>query len=253
MFTKSQVLPAFAWLGLWAGWGCAHQTQAPAHSSRTLTPPSQTHVRVPSLLVPESTHELAAPGPSPLPIEVAEARVPVLAIPDERLLDHCDGARAIVVHKAARQLELTCAGAVAARYATSLGNVPDGAKEHEGDGKTPEGEYYVTLRFPSQYHLSLQISYPGIDDAERGLREGLVGRGEHDTIVTAIRQCRNPPQNTRLGSLVQIHGGGGGAWAGDWTLGCVAVDNKAIERVFDFHRPGCEVDGTPRTKVVILP
>jgi hypothetical protein len=172
--------------------------------------------------------------------------------PDPSLLDDCKAPRSMVAYKAARKLELFCGDALAARYDTSLSFAAAGNKEKSGDSKTPEGEYYVTLKFHSQFHRSLQLSYPSIVDAERGLAERLITRRKHDEIIAAIKQCRNPPQDTGLGGLVQIHGGGGGTDVGDWTLGCVAVDNSEIERVFAFHLPGCDA-GVPRTRVFIRP
>jgi hypothetical protein len=174
-------------------------------------------------------------------------------VPDETLLKSCEGRRWIVVHKAARRLELYCGDALAARYNASLGFAPDGHKEREGDGRTPEGEYFVILKYASQFHRSLQISYPNVADAEVGLARGRINASQYESIVRANRACSNPPQNTPLGSLIQIHGGGGGAEAGDWTLGCVAVDNPEIERVYLFHKPGCDNEGRPMTRVVILP
>jgi hypothetical protein len=202
-------------------------------------------------LLAENTAPPAAEGApavldAPATVAVAEA-----SRPDPHLLGACDAPRSIVIYKAARTLELWCGAELAARYDTSLGFAPAGDKVREGDGKTPEGEYRVTLKYPSKFHRSLQINYPNIADAERGLRDGIISRAEHDAIVLANRQCRNPPQDTALGSYVQIHGGGGGTWAGDWTLGCVAVNNDFIEEVFAFHRAGCNADGSPRTKIVI--
>ncbi len=190
-----------------------------------------------------------APEPPPpiVPVAVHEPE------PNAALLESCDAARSIVIHKAARRLELYCGDDLAARFDTSLGFAPAGAKQVSGDGKTPEGEYYVTLKYESKFHRSLQLSYPGIADADRGLREHVVTPQQHDAIVRAVRACQNPPQDTALGSYVQIHGGGGGSEAGDWTLGCVAVDDPEIEQVYAFHRAGCTPDGTPRTKIVILP
>ncbi len=173
--------------------------------------------------------------------------------PDGSLLDNCNAPRSIVVHKAERVLDLFCGTTHAAHYHTSLGYAAAGAKEKNGDGKTPEGEYYVTLKYPSQFHMSLQISYPSIPDAERGLVQRIITHAQHDAIVSAIKQCRNPPQDTMLGSYVQIHGGGGGTDVGDWTLGCVAVDDDEIEKVFAFQLPGCDRDGSPRTRVIIKP
>lgn len=165
----------------------------------------------------------------------------------------CADARRIVVHKAARILELHCGARVVRRFEASLGFAPVGHKEQEGDGRTPEGEYLISRKFPSGFHRSLQLAYPNAADAADGLARGTITRAEHDAIVRALAGCREPPQTTGLGSLLQIHGHGGGADAGDWTLGCVAVDDPEIEEVYAFHRPGCDADSRPRTPVVIRP
>lgn len=169
------------------------------------------------------------------------------------LLTGCAEHRSIVVYKAARQLELRCGEQVAARYGISLGFEPTGDKHNEGDGRTPEGEYLITGKFSSQFHRSLQLAYPNADDAARGLEEKQISRQQHDTIVRALRSCRRPPQNTALGSLLQIHGGGGGPEYPDWTLGCIALTNDAIDAAYAFHLPGCDGDGRPRTPARILP
>lgn len=169
------------------------------------------------------------------------------------LLESCTEGRAIVIFKAARTLELRCGDAVAGRYAISLGFAPAHHKLMEGDGRTPEGDYFITHKFVSQFHRSLQVAYPNARDAARGLAEGTITRRQHDAIVSAVSNCRLPPQNTMLGSHIQIHGAGGGAWAGDWTLGCVALDNDPIEAVFAFHERGCNADGSPKTPIRIRP
>lgn len=52
-------------------------------------------------------------------------------------------------------------GKVLRNYTVSLGFSPQGAKHQKGDGKTPEGHYYIRAKNPhSQFHRSLQISYP---------------------------------------------------------------------------------------------
>ena len=169
------------------------------------------------------------------------------------LLATCSDQRSIVVHKAARILELRCGDALVRRFEASLGFAPEGHKEREGDGRTPEGEYFIATKYPSRYHRSLELAYPNAADAAEGLRRGTISRGEHDAIVRALASCREPPQTTGLGSVLQIHGSGGGRDVGDWTLGCVAVDDPQIEQVYAFHRTGCDRDGRPLTPVRILP
>ena len=239
--------------------GCAPHGSSPRNTAPAVTAPA---VTAPAASPPIAGADRLPGGPnvvapaSPQPSLTAAAPVDAAptteAVPDESLLGNCQGSRRMLIKKASRQLELFCSGALAGRYAVSLGFAPVGDKVQEGDGKTPEGDFYITQKFPSQFHRSLQLSYPNIAAAERGLKDGLITPGQHRAIVAANRVCGNPPQNTPLGSLLQIHGGGGGAWAGDWTLGCVALENRAIETIFAFHRPGC-TDGTPNTIVTIVP
>ncbi len=122
-------------------------------------------------------------------------------------------------------------------YQIALGNTPIGTKRKQGDGATPEGDYYITHKNPrSQFYLSLGISYPNIADADEGLNNGLITKAQHQAIVAAIRNQTLPPQNTKLGGDIFIHGGGTGKLFGlirDWTLGCVALENDEIKELFE--------------------
>ncbi|HZF38980.1 MAG TPA: L,D-transpeptidase family protein [Blastocatellia bacterium] len=127
---------------------------------------------------------------------------------------------------------------LAKTYQIALGNNPTGSKRRQGDGATPEGDYYITHKNPrSNFYLSLGVSYPNIVDADKGLKEGLITKAEHQAIVDAIRAKTKPPQNTRLGGDIFIHGGGTGKLFGlvrDWTLGCVALENGEIKELFEM-------------------
>jgi murein L,D-transpeptidase YafK len=123
-------------------------------------------------------------------------------------------------------------------YQIALGNNPTGSKRKQGDGATPEGDYYITHKnAQSRFYLSLGVSYPNIADADNGLKEGLITKAEYQAIVGAIHAKTKPPQNTRLGGDIFIHGGGAGKLFGsvrDWTLGCVALENDEIKELFDL-------------------
>jgi murein L,D-transpeptidase YafK len=127
---------------------------------------------------------------------------------------------------------------LAKTYQIALGNNPAGSKRKQGDGATPEGDYYITHKNGrSRFYLSLGVSYPNIADADKGLKEGLITKAEHRAIVGAIRARTKPPQNTRLGGDIFIHGGGTGKLFGlvrDWTLGCVALENDEIKELFEM-------------------
>ena len=50
-------------------------------------------------------------------------------------------------------------------YSISLGSEPTGAKEFEGDMKTPEGEYIIDSKnYNSRFFRNLGISYPNSTD-----------------------------------------------------------------------------------------
>jgi len=137
----------------------------------------------------------------------------------------------IVVRKKERKLYLYDEEKLVKTYDIALGFAPVGDKKRQGDGKTPEGEFYIFTKNPkSNYYLSLGVSYPSIDDAERGLREKIILKNERDSIVKAISEKKMPLQNTKLGGEIYIHGGGA---ANDWTLGCVALANEDVKELFD--------------------
>jgi murein L,D-transpeptidase YafK len=139
----------------------------------------------------------------------------------------------IIVKKSKRILELYSNDKLIRTYKIALGSNPNEDKKIEGDGATPLGEFYVfTKNNKSKFYLSLGLSYPNTEDAERGLREGLVTQEEHDAIIKAIVEKKMPPQNTKLGGEIYIHGGTTGTIT-DWTQGCVALNNEDIKELFD--------------------
>jgi len=149
----------------------------------------------------------------------------------------------INVYKSKRILELWSGNELIGEYNIALGFNPIGHKEQEGDGKTPEGAYYICLKNPnSRFYLSLGISYPGIADAQRGLSTGLITQDEHDRIINAITSGGVPPWNTALGGQIMVHGSGS---KGDWTAGCIAVDNDVMDILWEYCTVG--------TKIFIFP
>lgn len=119
-----------------------------------------------------------------------------------------------------------------------LGKNP-GDKQREGDLATPEGDFYICYKNPqSKYHRFLGLSYPTIEDAERGLRDGLITPAECEQIREAIAQKKCPPWKTALGGEVGIHGPCPNV---TWTHGCIAMSVEQIERLYDLLELGDEV------------
>jgi murein L,D-transpeptidase YafK len=131
----------------------------------------------------------------------------------------------IVVHKAARTMELLHHGDVIARYRIALGAHPIGPKQSLGDGRTPEGNYVIDYHnAASRFHRSLHISYPSPNDVSEALEQDNEPGG-----MIMIHGVSN-----RLERLGRFH------TFMNWTDGCIAVTNAEIEQIFRAVE-----DGTP--------
>lgn len=149
----------------------------------------------------------------------------------------------LLVKKSERKLYLYDGEKLVKTYTIGLGFAPEGDKEIEGDGKTPEGEFYIFTKNPkSSYYLSLGISYPNLEDARRGLEQKLLTQAEYNQIAEAVKNKKTPPQKTKLGGEIYIHGGGS---ATDWTWGCMAMKNEEIKELFDALPVGINVKIEP--------
>ncbi|MDT7605334.1 MAG: hypothetical protein QOF61_3331 [Acidobacteriota bacterium] len=172
------------------------------------------------------THDEAANAPMPGAVTREPLKLPLVE-------------PKIIVSKSKRRLELYSEGRVVRSYRVALGKNSVDDKEREGDRRTPEGEFYVCVKnAASKFYLSLGLSYPNREDAERGLRDHLITQTERDRIVEALDRNLRPPWNTALGGEIFIHGGGS---ASDWTWGCVALDDADIKELFDAVPQGTTV------------
>lgn len=127
----------------------------------------------------------------------------------------------LLLDKSSRTLHLLDGRRAVRSYKVDLGPNPSGHKRFQGDGRTPEGLYYVTHRNPqSSFFLSLGISYPNEQDRAyaraRGLSPGgdifIHGRGAN---------VQNPPS--------------------DWTRGCIALSDKEMAEIFNLVKPGTPI------------
>lgn len=128
-------------------------------------------------------------------------------------------ADSLVVLKKARRMFFFAGGSLIKGYSISLGSNPNGHKEYEGDRKTPEGRYIINDKNPnSDYHKNLGISYPNDTDREHA------------------KQLNKSP-----GGDIKIHGLPNGKEAlaeyylrTDWTWGCIAVSNEAVDELYTW-------------------
>ncbi len=123
-----------------------------------------------------------------------------------------------------------------------LGFAPLGPKEQEGDGRTPEGSYFICLRRETgKYGMALGVSYPNEDDAQRAFLAGRINEKTWTAITSANREYRRPPWGTALGGEIYLHGGG----ASDWTAGCIALSDEDMKNLFPLVEE--------RDQVIIFP
>ena len=145
----------------------------------------------------------------------------------------------IVIVKSERTLEAFENGQKAFSFRIGLGRCPEGPKQREGDGRTPEGVYRVCLKNPAgRFGPSLGLDYPSPADARKGgADERLLG-----LIEEARRLGNRPPWGSFLGGEICIHGGGAGS---DWTAGCVALSDADAQALYDAVPLGTAVDIVP--------
>lgn len=143
----------------------------------------------------------------------------------------------ILIEKNARRLTFVSDGGTLC-FPIALGKCPVGRKEKEGDGKTPEGEYYVCLKKMGKYGPSLGISYPNTQDAL------LSGADEHlcSLIQSAEKNKTRPPWGSFMGGEIYIHAGGTDS---DWTAGCIALGDRDAQTLYDLCPEGTRVTIRP--------
>jgi murein L,D-transpeptidase YafK len=127
----------------------------------------------------------------------------------------------IVVSKKNRVLALMNGENTLKKYQIHLGFAPVGHKQRSGDGRTPEGTYYIDRRNPiSNFYLSLGISYPNANDLAQARALGAEPGGD-----------------------IFIHGGPTRAAdrRRDWTAGCIAVSDSEIEEIWSLVPTGVPI------------
>ncbi len=138
-----------------------------------------------------------------------------------------NGKRIIAVSKSAHVVELWQNGECIKSYKCSTGKA-DGDKERESDGKTPVGEFYVCLMNDhSAYTKGIGVSYPMTEDAERGLKAGLITQDQYNSIVNTVKQKGKPDWYTNLGGEIELHGGSD-VVGGNASRGCIVLSNADI-------------------------
>lgn len=126
----------------------------------------------------------------------------------------------IVVYKERRKMFLMNGNDILESYDFELGFAPVGNKYVEGDGRTPEGAYFIDRKNPnSSFHLSIGISYPNAQDRAEAAALGQPPGGDifiHGTPKLVRRKD-------------------------DWTAGCIAVTDRQMEDIYAMVEVGTPI------------
>jgi len=136
----------------------------------------------------------------------------------------------IVVYKKKRRMYTYANGKLINEFRISLGKNGDkGNKVKAGDYRTPEGSYkIVRKKCDNRLYKSLMISYPNATDKARAAKRG-VSPGGYITIHG------QPKWNAdgRGDNFTLSH---------DWTEGCMAVPNAAMDKLWRAVANGVKID-----------
>jgi murein L,D-transpeptidase YafK len=128
----------------------------------------------------------------------------------------------ILVDKSERKMYLLNGNKSVKKFKIDLGFGPEGHKSEQGDGRTPEGLYFIDRNNDnSRYFLSLGINYPNAEDIARAEAAGIDPGGD-----------------------IFIHGGpryNGERGKPDWTAGCISVSDKDMGWIYSMVKVGTPI------------
>jgi len=133
---------------------------------------------------------------------------------------------AIIVDKSGYILYFLKEGKIKERFNIELGFSPQGNKRIEGDGKTPEGIYNILEKRnigQTNFYKGFLLDYPNKEDWKN---------------FKELKEKKEISPSDTIGSYILIHGKGtgkkGNAGGRNWTLGCVALSNSDMDRLFEI-------------------
>jgi murein L,D-transpeptidase YafK len=152
------------------------------------------------------------------------------AAEEQNLPTGADRADYVVVDKSDRKLYLYKAGRVLREFDVSLGLVPNGPKQREGDFRTPEGKYTLDARNAnSDFFLSIHVSYPNETDRARARDQGVDPGGQ----IMIHGWPNEPKYDVRRYQDT------------DWTDGCIAVSNSDMVDIWLMTRESTPIEIRP--------
>ena len=134
---------------------------------------------------------------------------------------------AILVNKADRRLTIYRNGRPVVSHPVRLGYNGILEKRYQGDGATPEGQYRVVKkrdRGQTQFYRALLLDYPNAEDRRR---------------FHKARRAGAIPPEAFIGGQIEIHGEDDLPMS--QTLGCLMLDNRRMDKLFEQVEVGTPV------------
>lgn len=155
----------------------------------------------------------------------------------------------ILISKKNHELIVEKAGEVVKKYHIASGKGGKGTKRRQGDSKTPQGVYRIAdFKESSRFHYFIQLDYPNLIDAWYGYKNKTIDSADFKRIAAAYKNRETPPQDTKLGGFIGIHGLGEQNEKKltihqelNWTEGCIALTNEEINDLRKFVDVGTPV------------
>lgn len=155
----------------------------------------------------------------------------------------------ILISKKNNELLVEKAGVIIKKYHIASGKGGKGTKRQQGDSKTPLGNYRISnFKESSRFHYFIQLDYPNLIDAWYGYKNKTIDAHDFKRIATAYKNRQAPPQDTKLGGFIGIHGLGETNEekltiheVANWTEGCIALTNEEINDLRKFVAVGTTV------------
>lgn len=136
----------------------------------------------------------------------------------------------IIVYKSKHTLEAYSNNQLIVTYKIAIAKNPVGAKEYQGDLKTPEGAYTINDKNPnSGYHKNLGISYPNAQDIARAKQLGKPTGG--DIKIHGLKNGQG-----YIGKFLR--------WK-DWSNGCIALTDEEVDELYDHTLIGAIIEIKP--------
>jgi murein L,D-transpeptidase YafK len=160
-----------------------------------------------------------------------------------------DGQYDVIISRSSQELKIMDGEQIVKQFHVAYGKGGKGAKRVLGDEKTPLGVYkIIKFKGDSQFHYFMHLDYPNLLDAWYGYKNKVITATEFKNITTAIKNNNIPPQNTKLGGYIGIHGLGDTTDQKlaihneiNWTQGCIAMTNDEINDLKKYVGIGTRV------------